>query len=252
MRIVFLSGGAREGALRLLLERMEQVVQVVTPRLRSSNRRFMGVVEVAMEFGIPITPVSRESLPRVLAEVQAEILVSCGFPYIIDPSTVAHFAFAINVHPTLLPKYRGFRSGAHIVLNGENESGVSIHWLTESMDQGDILGQLRFPVTPFDTTRSVFRKARELEPELLARVVERIRTGDRSAQPQDESLASTFDRARNPKDSEIDPNNSLIELYNQIRAADPDEYPAFFFVNGEKVCVQMWRPDKPDSEWDMI
>ena len=74
---------------------------------------------------------------------------------------------AINVHPTLLPKYRGYRSGPFILINGENESGVTIHKLVEEMDKGDIIKQKSFSITKFDTTKSVFRKAREIEPKLL-------------------------------------------------------------------------------------
>lgn len=252
MKSVFLSGGAREAALRLLLERNEPVAGVITPKLSRSNRRFLGVVEVAVEFGVPVIPVSRETLPDVLDDVQADLLISCGFPYILAPQSLAKFLYAINVHPTLLPKYRGFRSGAHIVMNGERVSGVSVHWLTDGMDSGDILDQVEFPLTVFDTTSSVYRKARELEPELLWQVVQRIKNGDLSSRPQDESSASVFNDVRTPEDSEIDWNRPLVELYDQIRACDPEHYPAFFFVEGEKVCVRLWRPTKPESEADMI
>ena len=73
------------------------------------------------------------------------------------------------------------------------------------------------------------------------------------ATPQDETQATVFPGKRVPKDSEIDPTKPLIELVNAIRACDPDEYPAFFYVEGQKVCIRLWRPDRPPEDGeDMI
>jgi hypothetical protein len=57
---------------------------------------------------------------------------------------------------------------------------------------------------------------------------------------------------RVPEHSRLDANLSLDALFNHIRAADPDDYPAYFFVDGEKVCVRLWRPERPPNEEDLI
>jgi len=69
---------------------------------------------------------------------------------------------------------------------------------------------------------------------------------------QDAAQATEYRIKRKPEDSEIDPQRPLLDLYNQIRACDPDDYPAYFYVEGQKVCIGLWRQDKPGSELDMI
>jgi methionyl-tRNA formyltransferase len=252
VKVVFLSGGAREKALRYLIQKNVSIEAVITPLLSSKNERFKQIILTAIENGIKVMPVDRDNLTRTLNEIKYDVLISCGFPYIIDQNAIDSAKYAINVHPTLLPAYRGYRSGPYIIINGEKQTGVTIHFLTTEMDQGDIIVQKSFDITPFDTTKSLFRKCQEIEQELIYSVLEQIRTGQIHAYPQDESRVSIFSYIRKPDDSFIDWNKSLKELYNEIRACDPTDYPAHFFVDGEKVCIKLWRPDKPETEFDMI
>lgn len=251
MNIIFLSGGARQMALKSILDNGENVTTVITPRLTENNKRHSAVIKIAEEYGIQVLQIEKKETDEVLRSLEYDLLVSCGFPYIINTEVIKD-NIAINVHPTLLPKYRGFRSGAHIIINGEKKSGVTIHYLTEKMDKGDILAQKEFPLTQFDTTRSMMRKSQMIEGELLVSVISMIRKGQFGSTPQDESEATTYKNIRTPKDSEINWQKPLKELYNEIRACDPIEYPAFFYVNGEKVCIKLWRPEKGANEKDMI
>jgi methionyl-tRNA formyltransferase len=67
---------------------------------------------------------------------------------------------------------------------------------------------------------------------------------------QDESQATIYPKKRRPEDSEIDPNKSLVELFDTIRACDPQDFPAFFFIEGQRVCIRLWRPERPVEEDD--
>lgn len=159
MKIVFMSGGAREGALRFLLEEEENLIGVITPILSDRNRRFLSVIEVAIEYGVPVYPIKkRRQIKDTIRKLSPDILISCGFPYIIEKEVIDSTTFAINVHPTLLPKYRGFQSGPYIIINGENKTGVTIHFMDVGMDTGDIILQKEVNLTNFDTTRSMQRK----------------------------------------------------------------------------------------------
>ena len=251
MKIVFLTGGARELALECLLKHKENVVAVITPVLSNSNSRFRDVIKTATEYGVKVIQVTKETLSIELEKIDFDLLISCGFSYIIDLSILKNKP-AINCHPTLLPAYRGFRSGPYQIINGEKKSGVTIHKLSNEMDRGDIILQGSFEITMFDTTKSVYRKARELEPELLLKAVQLFKKGEVKYIPQDESKASEFNQIRTPKDSEINPAKPLLELYNEIRACDPDDYPAFFYIDGQQINVKLWRPGKTDDESDLI
>lgn len=252
MRIVFLSATARQAALRYLLEKGEKVVAVVTPHLSEKNRRFEEVIRTANEFNVPVHAVTADTVNQTLKQLDFDILVSVGFGYILNSEALSMPRFAINVHPTLLPKYRGYRSGPYIIMNGEKESGVTVHFLTEIADAGDILAQRKIEVSPFDTTTSLYRKVRQIEGEVLYQVLQQLKDGTYRATPQYENEATLYSYMRTPKDSLIDWNKSLRELYNEIRACDAVAYPAYFYVEGQKVCIKLWRPDKPDDEEDMI
>lgn len=246
-----MSGGAREKALQYLLQHRINVVAVVTPLPTAANSRFQGVIDVAQDYGVQVKTVDRNGVYQCLKGLDFDILLSCGFTFIIDQQTIdLAKEVALNVHPTLLPKYRGYRSGPYIVINGEKESGVTVHQLIEDMDKGGILLQESFPLTDFDTTKSVMFKTQELEPNLIYKAIQLIESGSYHFTAQDESKASEYSNLRTPKDSEVDPNKSLDSLYNEIRACDPEDYPAFFYRGEEKVYIKLWthRSDKEEGE----
>lgn len=249
MKIIFLTGGAREKALKSLIDTKLNIVALVCPRPSKSNSRFMPSVLLALENNIPIITVDKDNIFEKLKLFEFDILLSCGFSYILNKSVIdLAKILAINVHPTLLPKYRGYRSGPFIIINGESRSGVTLHELTEEMDKGDIFMQREFDVTPFDTTKSVFRKAQELEAVMLRSFFENFKNGKITRTKQNEDEATVYNQIRQPKDSIIDPNKPLLELYNFIRACDSVDYPAYFFMNGEKVCIKLWRPDNKEID----
>ena len=241
MKIIFLSGGAREKALRNLLKKGENVEAVIVPLITKSNDRFKNVILTAIEFGVKVIPVKKNEIFKVLKDIDFDLLISCGFPYILDESVINLAKLAINVHPTLLPKYRGYRSAPYIIMNGEDKSGIAIHLLTKEMDKGDIILQESFDVSKFDTTKSLFIKAQEFEVDILFKAIQIIKKGNIKYTVQDESKASEYNYIRTPKDSEIDPNKSLNDLYNYIRACDSDDYPAYFYIKNEKVYIKLWR-----------
>jgi len=252
MKIVFITGSSRARTLEYLIGKGEAIVALITPPASRKNRRFEDAVRVAEKHRIPVMQVARKSLLAALRSLDFEVLLSCGYPYLIDQACLSTAKVALNVHPTLLPKYRGFRSAAHVIINGETKSGVTVHFISEEMDQGDILLQKEFPLTVFDTSLSMIRKGAEIEPPLVYEALQKLRAGTYVRTPQDPRHATTYPGIRTPKDSEIDWNRPLKELYNAIRACDPDRYPAFFHVEGQKVCVRFWRPEKPADEADLV
>ena len=155
------------------------------------------------------------------------------------------------MHPTRLPKYRGPTSGAYVILNEEEFSGSTVHIMSEEFDKGDIILQSKVALSKFDTVKSMQRKVYSSEPKLLLKSIDLILNGF-SPIPQIESEASEYPKLRTPDDSQIDPSKSLLELFNNIRASDHEEFPAHFFLNGEKVCIRLWRPNKKNDELDSI
>ena len=251
MRSVFLTGTARESSLEYLLKNREEIIAVITPRLSDNNHRFEKVIYTAVKFGVPVVPVKKNEVTATLKKIEYDLLISCGFSFVLEREAIENSKYAINSHPTLLPKYRGYRSGPYIIINGETESGVTVHLLTDEMDKGDIIMQSKFNVSPFDTTKSLYFKAREIEGKLLFDSIQLLKTGKINRIKQDETKATTFNILRTPDDSLIDWNKPLKDLYNEIRACDPEDYPAYFFVENQKVCIKLWRPEKSQEKFEL-
>ena len=138
-----------------------------------------------------------------------------------------------------------------VLINGEDESGSTVHTLEEEMDRGDIVLQSKVAISKFDTVMSLQRKVYTIEPDLIGNVLKHLDAEGLTIK-QDEKKASAYPKKRTPEDSEIDPSVPLYGLFDSIRACDPDNYPAFFYLDGQKVCIKLWRPDKASEENDMI
>lgn len=251
MRIVFVVGNDRERTLYRAAGRGVRVAGVIAAR--TQHERLASWRTACQLLGVPYREVDRKGATTAIQELEPALLVSIGFPYILLEELLQRIPLALNVHPTLLPKYRGPRTAYYILANNEDESGVTIHRMTAQVDAGDIVGQQAFALSPFDTPASMMRKSREVEADLLADVLEDLAMGhELTFTPQDESQVSEFMLMRTPEHSVLDPTRPLLELYPHIRACDPDKYPAFFELKGQRVCIRLWRANKPAGEEDMI
>lgn len=252
MKIIFFSYGRRINTLIHLLEKDFNIIKIVISN--DSNKNDQKKFDfISKKFGVDIVKVSKHNIYEKIEKIEFDILISCGFNFILEKRVLNKAKkISINVHPTLLPKYRGYRSGPFIIMNNEKYSGVTIHKISEGIDNGDIIKQQKFKLTKFDTTKSLSRKAYEIEPKLLESVLYDILSNNIKLIKQDEKKATTFKHLREPKDSEIDPNKSLNELYDFIRSCDFKEYPAFFYVENEKVLIRLTRETKDDPFNDLI
>ena len=247
--IILFGGAGREGVIERLHSEGIDIRLILSPSNQTSKLK--NIVARLHNLKIPICIISRDELADVLSPRQDCHLLSVGFPYIIPKSIYSQHQLALNIHPTLLPKYRGPTTGAYILLNNETESGSTVHYLEEEADKGDVITQSFVVLTPFDTLRSLQRKVYALEPELIMDALRKLDLGYLPV-PQEESNSSNYPKKRTPKDSEIDPSKPLIDLVNVIRACDPEDFPAFFYYHGEKVFVKLWRENKPADELDLL
>lgn len=243
--VVLFGGIGREAAVEALAARVACLRGVFVPAKPSG--RFDRSVERFRAAGLPVVPCDRSGVDAALLPHAGSPLLSIGFPYILPAALLARHPLALNVHPTLLPAYRGPTSGAYIIMNGERQSGSTVHLLEAEVDSGDIVAQSRVTLSRFDTVRSMQRKVYATEPELLREALDRLDAGLPNAR-QDPALASIYPKKRTPEDSRIDPARPLIDLFDAIRACDPEAYPAFFEVDGQKVCVRLWRPERPEGD----
>ena len=179
-----------------------------------------------------VEDVNAASVLEDIARLEPDLLVTFAFNQKLGKELLRVAPRgAVNVHPSLLPKYRGAAPVARAILNGESQTGISIVRMVEELDAGDIFAQERYEIEPHQTTGSLEEYLGRQAGPLLAKVLDEIEKGSAKACPQDHSQAS---RAPKIKKDEalLDFSRSASELVNYIRAFTP--WPgAFAFFHGQ-------------------
>jgi methionyl-tRNA formyltransferase len=242
--VVLFGGAGRQNVISYMQANGFNVIKVIVPAKRS--QRLDEAVIHLRDKEFDVSEVIKDNLAASLNSLSAYPLLSLGFPHIVPKEVFEKHPLALNVHPTLLPKYRGPSSGAYILINGEEKSGSTVHLMVDEVDKGPILLQREVALSPFDTVRSMQQKVYGIEPQLVVDAIELLHRGGQIKE-QDEDEASIYPKPRKPEDSIIDPLKPLVSLINEIRACDHEDYPAHFYYFGEKVCIRLWRPDKEDD-----
>lgn len=167
-----------------------------------------------------------------------DVLISANYRYLIDDELIKlPKIFPINIHGSLLPKYRGRAPLIWAIINGEKYSGITVHIIDHECDKGDILFQQRVDI-PSDVTGAEMVKLYEsLYPTIIETVLNKIFTNQYNLISQQENEASYFGR-RTPEDGLIDWNWDKTRIYNWIRALAPPYPGGFSFVGSDKVIIE--------------
>jgi len=243
-----LTGGKR--CLQALLEADENVVAVFTWSDKAAAGRscFEPLDDVALSHDIPLVKVDDINAPPVVEKMRSfepDLICVMSWSQIVKrPILDIPPHGAIGMHPTLLPKHRGRAPIPWAIIKGLDKTGVSIFYLDERVDAGDILAQEEIPISFDDTARTLGLKVDEAAARLLCRVVRAIREGTARSIPQNESEA-TYWPARRPEDGLVDWNQGSTSVYNLIRALVKPYPGAFTFVGGKKLFL--WSAEKPDA-----
>ncbi|MFI8366968.1 methionyl-tRNA formyltransferase [Streptomyces sp. NPDC085466] len=244
MRVVFMgyqTWGHR--VLEALLESEHEVPLVITHP--SSNHAYEtiwndSVAALAERHGIPVLTrkyANDEEVAERLRELEPDLLVSSDWRSWVAPEIYALATHgAINIHDALLPRYGGFAPLNWALINGEPEVGVTVHFMDENFDLGDIVVQKRVAVEDKDTVTDLFHKTIDLFAPAVLESLELIGSGRTDWTPQDPAQA-TFFHKRSVEDSRIDWNWPAKDIANLVRA-QVDPYPnAFAYYKGERVRI---------------
>nr|WP_321509518.1 phosphoribosylglycinamide formyltransferase [uncultured Celeribacter sp.] len=163
------------------------------PCLVLSNVPGAGGLSKAADMGIPTVAMDhrdfkgdREAFEeKLIAEIDAyapDIIALAGFMRILTPKFITHYAGRmLNIHPSLLPKYKGLHTHQRAIEAGDTEGGCSVHEVTAELDGGPILGQARVPILPGDTSDDLAARVLVQEHRLYPAVLRRFAEGDRTA-----------------------------------------------------------------------
>lgn len=121
------------------------------------------------------------ALIETLDAAEPDIICLAGFMRILTPTFITHYAGRmLNIHPSLLPKYKGLNTHARAIKAGDDAAGCTVHEVTAELDGGPILGQARVPILPGDTPETLAARVLPLEHRLYPAVLARFAAGDRS------------------------------------------------------------------------
>ncbi|HZC46638.1 MAG TPA: formyltransferase family protein, partial [Candidatus Acidoferrum sp.] len=168
---------------------------------------------------------------------QPSIIYSFSYRNLI-PASVLELAplGAYNLHPSLLPAYRGRAPVNWVLVNGEREAGVTLHHMVARADAGDIVGQRAVPIDDNDNALTLYRKLVPIGVELIDELHPKIVAGTAPRRKMDISQGSYFGR-RKPEDGRIDWRWPARRIFNLVRAVTHPYPGAFCFVGGRKLLV---------------
>lgn len=230
--------------LKRLIDDGKEICAVVTredkPRGRGNVMTPTPTKLTAIEHNIPVyTPKSLRDgeFSAIMSEHSPDLIAVVAYGKILPHDVIAFPRFGcINVHVSLLPKYRGAAPMQRAIMEGEDETGVTIMYMDDGLDTGDIITAESFPITAEDDFESVHDRSAELGAALLSSTVDELFAGRATRTKQDDSLA-TYAKKVEKEDAKIDFTNSSAVVDRRIRGVTPIP-GAFCYLNGKmlKIC----------------
>ena len=248
MKVVFMgTPDFAVGALEALVEAGHEVVAVVTqpdkPKGRGKEMQQTPVKVCALKHNIEVfqpVKIKHKEAVEVLKGYGAELFVVAAFGQILSKEILDMPKYGcVNIHASLLPKYRGAAPIQWAILDGEKETGVTIMQMNEGLDTGDMLTKVIVPIEDTDTGESLFDKLAEAGAKLLIETIPQIESGEVTPQPQDDSL-STYAKMIKKEMGLIDWKKEAVVLERLVRGMNswPSAYTHF---NGK--TLKVWESE---------
>lgn len=215
-------------SLQALLQAGHEICGVFTqpdkPKNRGMKLQAPPVKEFALAHEIPVfqpTSVKDGTAMDIIRELEPELIAVAAYGRILPVEILDYPAYGcINVHSSLLPKYRGSAPIHWAILNGDEQSGVTIMHMAKAMDAGDIIAQAATPIDPNETVEMLHDRLAEMGAKLLVDAVEQLKAGTATRTPQDESLV-TYAPMLSRELSPLDWNRTARQLHDQVRGLIP-------------------------------
>jgi methionyl-tRNA formyltransferase len=214
-------------SLEAIHESRHNILAVVSNPDKRRGRRGKpqptAVKQKAMDLGyttIDVDDVKSDEFEKRLKELNPDLLVVVAFRVL--PKSILNIPEigSINLHASLLPRYRGAAPIHWAVINGEKETGCTIFFLDEKVDTGQIIKQIKEPIGPDDTTGEVYDRLKTAGAGLLAEAIDEIADGRAEPVPQDDSLATPAPKLFK-ENTKIDFNDSVQDVHNFVRGLNP-------------------------------
>ncbi|GGA84184.1 methionyl-tRNA formyltransferase [Ornithinibacillus halotolerans] len=240
--------------LKQLIQSEYEVVLVVTQPDRPKGRKKIitppPVKETAVEYGIPVfQPEKIRHDYQEILDYEPDLVVTAAYGQILPNELLEGPTFGcINVHASLLPELRGGAPIHYSIIQGKDETGITIMYMAEKLDAGDILTQRSIPIEETDHVGTLHDKLSKVGAELLMETLPQLFEGKITPIKQDDSKA-TFASNIKREQEEIDWNKSNRDIYNHIRGLHP--WPVAF-TTYENKNVKIWWGEPIDKEYNGV
>ena len=228
------------GPLKELVNNYDVELVVTQPDKLVGRKKILTpskVKEFALEKGLEIfQPIKiREDYQKII-DIKPDLIVTCAYGQIIPKEVIDFPKYGcINIHASLLPEYRGGAPIHHAVIDGKDKTGITIMFMNEKMDEGDILYQKEIEITNEDNTSSMFEKLSKLGSEMIREFIPKLLSNDFERIKQDNNKA-TYAYNITKEDEKIDFNDSSINIFNKIRGLS--EIPGgYALLNNKRVKI---------------
>lgn len=252
MRIVFMgTPDFASASLAELLKTDHEIVAVYTQPDRPSGRGNKltpsAVKQLALEANIPVYQPLKARAPEVVAELaamQPDVIIVVAYGQILPQAILDIPKYGcLNVHGSILPKYRGAAPIHWAILDGERESGVTIMQMDAGMDTGAILSVACEPIYDEDTTASLYERLKLLGAKLLVDTLPKLVAGEITPIPQDNSKATYTSLIKRDMEK-IDPNTTAVAIHNKVRALS-----GAFVLNAAAEPLKIWKTALEEINW---
>lgn len=226
----------------LIEDAQYELLAVVTQPDRAVGRkkeiRMTPVKELALLHDLPVYQPEKLSGSTELEELKrlgADGIVTAAFGQFLPTSLLNSVSFAVNVHASLLPKYRGGAPIHYALINGDSDVGVTLMEMVKEMDAGDMIAKRAIPITDEDNVGTLFEKLAVVGRDLLLEYLPAYIMGDLMPEPQDPSQV-TFSPNISPEEERLDWHKTNRQIFNHIRGMYP--WPvAHTLLNGERFKI---------------
>ena len=257
MKIVFMgTPDFARGALEALIAAGHEIIAVVTQpdkaKGRSGQLQYPPVKECAVEHNIPVMQPVRIKTPEAIAQLasyEADIFVVAAFGQILSQEILDMPKYgSLNIHASLLPKYRGASPIQQVIIDGETETGVTIMQMDAGIDTGDMLYKRVIAIEDTDTFESLHDKLMVLGGEAIVEALSLLETGALEPEKQDDTL-SCHAKLITKEMGNIDFNKSANVINRLVRGLNP--WPsAYTFYKGKQ--LKIWETQVENESSDKV
>lgn len=135
-------------------------------------------LERAKTAHLPYAVTEHKDVRKAVQYFAPELVILAGYMRILDEAFIRTYPHIVNIHPSLLPKYKGLDTYERVLAAGDEEHGTTVHWVNADLDAGEIIAQETVLVSPEDTIASLQERTQEVERELYPRVIDQIANGE--------------------------------------------------------------------------